>query len=102
MADMDVRRALAVLVMGRGLLREVALCAILPQNGRNTIGEDAVDLHLAGRKVLVTGASKGIGRAATPEEIAAMAVFLASDLSGYASGTIVTIDGGAAHRGAVM
>jgi NAD(P)-dependent dehydrogenase (short-subunit alcohol dehydrogenase family) len=40
------------------------------------------------------------GRAATPEEIAAMAAFLASDLSGYTTGTIVTIDGGAANRGA--
>jgi NAD(P)-dependent dehydrogenase (short-subunit alcohol dehydrogenase family) len=42
------------------------------------------------------------GRAATPEEIAAMAAFLASDLSAYTSGTIITIDGGAANRGAVM
>jgi len=40
------------------------------------------------------------GRAATPEEIAAMAAFLASDLAGYTTGTIVTIDGGAANRGA--
>jgi len=38
------------------------------------------------------------GRAATPEEIAAMAAFLASDLSAYTTGTIVTIDGGLAHR----
>ncbi len=42
------------------------------------------------------------GRAATPEEIAAMAAFLASDLSGYTTGTIVTIDGGAAHRSAIL
>jgi NAD(P)-dependent dehydrogenase (short-subunit alcohol dehydrogenase family) len=42
------------------------------------------------------------GRTATTEEIAAMAAFLASDLSGYTSGTIVTIDGGAAHRGAAF
>lgn len=42
------------------------------------------------------------GRAAKPEEIAAMVAFLASDLSGYTTGTIVTIDGGAANRGSVM
>jgi NAD(P)-dependent dehydrogenase (short-subunit alcohol dehydrogenase family) len=42
------------------------------------------------------------GRPAKPEEIAAMAAFLASDLSGYTTGTIVTIDGGAANRGNVM
>src|SRR6185312_683119 len=41
------------------------------------------------------------GRAATPEEIAAMVAFLASDRSAYTTGTIVTIDGGAANRGAV-
>ena len=38
-------------------------------------------------------------RPATPDEIAATVVFLASDLSSYTSGTIVTIDGGLAHRG---
>jgi NAD(P)-dependent dehydrogenase (short-subunit alcohol dehydrogenase family) len=39
------------------------------------------------------------GRAATVDEIAATAVFLCSDLSGYTSGTIVTIDGGMTHQG---
>jgi len=38
------------------------------------------------------------GRPAKTDEIAAAAVFLCSDLSGYTSGTIVTIDGGMAHR----
>ena len=41
------------------------------------------------------------GRAAKPEEIAAMVAFLASDLSGYTTGTIVTIDGGLANRGSI-
>jgi 3-oxoacyl-[acyl-carrier protein] reductase len=41
------------------------------------------------------------GRPATPDEIAATVVFLASDLSSYTSGTIVTIDGGLAHRSAL-
>jgi 3-oxoacyl-[acyl-carrier protein] reductase len=39
------------------------------------------------------------GRAATPDEIAAMVAFLASDLSAYTTGTIVTIDGGLSHKG---
>lgn len=38
------------------------------------------------------------GRAGKPEEIGAMAAFLASDLSGYTTGTIITIDGGNANR----
>jgi 3-oxoacyl-[acyl-carrier protein] reductase len=39
------------------------------------------------------------GRPASVDEVAAMVVFLASDLCSYVSGTIVTIDGGLAHRG---
>jgi NAD(P)-dependent dehydrogenase (short-subunit alcohol dehydrogenase family) len=38
------------------------------------------------------------GRAAKPEEIGAMAAFLASDRSGYTTGTILTIDGGGGSR----
>ena len=40
------------------------------------------------------------GRPANPEEIAATAVFVASDLCSYTSGTILTIDGGLANRSA--
>ena len=38
------------------------------------------------------------GRAAKPEEIGWMAAFLASDLSGYTTGSIITIDGGGSSR----
>jgi 3-oxoacyl-[acyl-carrier protein] reductase len=38
------------------------------------------------------------GRAAKPEEIAWMVAFLASDRSGYTTGSIVTIDGGGSSR----
>jgi NAD(P)-dependent dehydrogenase (short-subunit alcohol dehydrogenase family) len=38
-------------------------------------------------------------RAATPDEIAAMTLMLASDLSAYTTGTVVTVDGGIANAG---
>ena len=40
-----------------------------------------------------------MGRAGKPEEIGVMVALLASDVSAYTSGTIITIDGGAANRG---
>ena len=42
------------------------------------------------------------GRAATVDEIAATVALLASDLSSYTTGTIVTIDGGMANRGSLI
>ncbi|MGR8949620.1 MAG: SDR family oxidoreductase [Gammaproteobacteria bacterium] len=43
-------------------------------------------------------ATSPFGRAGEVDEVAATVVFLASDRSGYTSGTIVTIDGGWANR----
>ncbi|MGR8921034.1 MAG: short-chain dehydrogenase/reductase [Gammaproteobacteria bacterium] len=43
-------------------------------------------------------ATSPFGRAGKVEEVASTVVFLASDRSGYTSGTIVTIDGGWANR----
>jgi 3-oxoacyl-[acyl-carrier protein] reductase len=42
------------------------------------------------------------GRAATVEEISATVALLASDLSSYTTGTIVTIDGGMVNRGSLI
>lgn len=41
----------------------------------------------------------GFARAATTEEIAVTTAFLASDLSSYTTGTIVTVDGGMVNKG---
>jgi 3-oxoacyl-[acyl-carrier protein] reductase len=39
------------------------------------------------------------GRLGTVNEVANMVAFLCSDLSSYTSGTVITIDGGAAAKG---
>ncbi len=43
-----------------------------------------------------------MGRAGDPAEIGWMVAFLASDKSAYTTGTIITIDGGAANRGPIF
>jgi NAD(P)-dependent dehydrogenase (short-subunit alcohol dehydrogenase family) len=40
-----------------------------------------------------------MGRAAEPQEVADLVAFLASDRSGYTTGTVVTLDGGISVRG---
>ncbi len=47
---------------------------------------------VAARKAFI--ARQPIGRLGTPEEIAGMAVYLASDISAYATGTAMVVDGG--------
>jgi NAD(P)-dependent dehydrogenase (short-subunit alcohol dehydrogenase family) len=42
------------------------------------------------------------GRAATVEEVGATVALLASDLSSYTTGTVVTIDGGMVNRGSLI
>ena len=39
------------------------------------------------------------GRAGKPEEVADLVAFLASERASYISGTVITIDAGAAARG---
>jgi NAD(P)-dependent dehydrogenase (short-subunit alcohol dehydrogenase family) len=41
---------------------------------------------------------KPLGRAATPQEIADVVIFLASDRAGWVSGAVVPVDGGFLHR----
>jgi NAD(P)-dependent dehydrogenase (short-subunit alcohol dehydrogenase family) len=69
------------------------------------VGTERIEMLLRDRAAKQLGAAERwqeliapmpFGRAATPEEIASAVAFLASERSGYTSGTILTIDGGAA------
>ena len=49
---------------------------------------------LTGRRALVTGAGKGIGRIEEPADFAEVVVFLASDLARFLTGESVNVTGG--------
>ena len=53
-------------------------------------------LSLCATSLVLAQAGKGIpaGRLGTPEELAAVIVFLASERASYISGTTVNVDGG--------
>jgi 3-oxoacyl-[acyl-carrier protein] reductase len=84
------RDGLRVVGINPGPVMTERLITLMRTRARDTLGDE-------GRwQELMQGYA--FGRAATPEEIAWMAAFLASDRSGYTTGTIVTIDGGGGSR----
>ncbi len=84
----------AVLGITKSLAKELA-----PKNIRvNAIAPGLIDTDMSRsigtEKYQKMGASIKIGRIGTPEEVAKVALFLASDLSSYVTGQIIGVDGG--------
>mgnify|MGYP000098685160 CR=1 FL=1 len=84
--DFNVR----VVGISPGLVLTARLEKILRERAQANFGDGA-----RWRELLVR---QPFGRTATTEEVAALAAFLASDLSGYTSGAIFTVDGGQSQR----
>ncbi|ELA00683.1 3-oxoacyl-ACP reductase [Cupriavidus sp. TKC] len=84
----------AVIGITKSLAKELA-----PQNIRvNAIAPGFIDTDMArsigAEKFAERVASVRMGRVGTPEEIAKVALFLASDLSSYVTGQVIGVDGG--------
>ena len=87
-----------------GLSKSIAMDYIKQGIRVNTICPGTVDSPSLHERAASTGDMKAaldafiarqpIGRLGTPEEIAAIAVYLAGDESGYTTGTDIIVDGG--------
>jgi 3-oxoacyl-[acyl-carrier protein] reductase len=84
------RDGLRVVGINPGPVLTERLVTLTRTRARDTLGDEGRWQELM--------QSYAFGRAAKPEEIGWMAAFLASDRSGYTTGTIVTIDGGGGSR----
>lgn len=81
---------LRVVGINPGTIATNRLLSIMKARARDSLGDENRWEELM--------KSLPMGRAGRPEEIGAMVAFLASDVSAYTTGTIITIDGGSANR----
>ena len=90
-AVIGLTKAVAIDFIQQGI-RCNAICPGTVQSPSLDERIDAFDDPVAARKAFI--ARQPLGRLGTPEEIASLAVHLASDESSYTTGTIVIADGG--------
>ncbi len=90
-AVIGLTKAVAADFIGRGI-RCNAICPGTVQSPSLDARIAAFDDPVAARKAFI--ARQPLGRLGTPEEIAALAVYLASDESAYTTGSVMVADGG--------
>ena len=71
--------------------RGIRVNAVAPGVVRTELTESYFDDP---RQVTLLHAAHALGRVASPDEIAAAVLFLASDAASFMTGTIMTVDGG--------
>jgi 3-oxoacyl-[acyl-carrier protein] reductase len=90
-AVIQFMKSVALLVAADGI-RANAICP----GGTDTAGmRAAFDAGVIDAGLAALGATIPLGRVGQPEDIAALALFLASDASKYMTGTVIPVDGGA-------
>lgn len=57
-----------------------------------------MNLGLTDKVAIVTGATGGLGTISAPEDVALSVLFLASDKSGYVTGSTLNVSGGMLMR----
>jgi NAD(P)-dependent dehydrogenase (short-subunit alcohol dehydrogenase family) len=88
------RDGVRVVGVNPGPVATERLVGLMKTEARRKFGDEARWQELA--------AGFPFGRAATVEEVGATVALLASDLSSYTTGTVVTIDGGMVNRGSLI
>ncbi len=90
MGGMSPRDNIRVVGINPGPVLTERLVTLTKTRAKDTLGDESR------WEELMKG--QAFGRAAKPEEIAAMVAFVASDKSAYTTGSIITIDGGGSSR----
>mgnify|MGYP003337189203 CR=1 FL=1 len=88
----DIESSLAVLLAPQ----RIRVNAIMP----GTFRTDMVEKAYSEDQLTETASNTPLGRVADPTELVGPALFLASDMSSYVTGAVLTVDGGLELRGA--